>query len=177
MPLLSRALGLVTVLAVSLASGAAHAGFKVTIEGVSVSYSGDGADAYYDAVDGTLTIVIDESGGSLKIKGGSECVSSPLWDGFVDVYLVAGDAVLSSISIKGTPDCEFFLAGTVDYVQKLSITSGFVGDLTCYPLSFGLYANSVALPKSISIKNGWAEAPVLGTPPAELPDPDPTCAP
>jgi len=176
-PLLSRALGLLAALAVSFVAGAAHAGFKVTIEGVSVSYSRDGADADYDPVDRTLTIVIDESGGSLKIKGGSECVSSPLWDGFVDVFLVAGDAVLNSISIKGTPDCEFFLAGEVDYVQKLSITSGFVGDLLCYPLSFGLYANSLVLPKSISIKNGWAEGPVLGTPPVELPDPDPELCP
>jgi hypothetical protein len=128
-------------------------------------------------VDRTLTIVIDEGGGSLKLKGGSECLLSPVWAGFVDVYLVADDAVLSSISIKGTPDCEFFLAGYVLYLQKLSITSGFVGDLACYPPSFGLYANSVALPKSIAIKNGWAEGPVLGTPPVEVPDPDPACAP
>jgi hypothetical protein len=142
----------------------ADASFETAIDGVSIAYSGDGASAFFDPSDLTLTIVILESGGNLKISGGIECALSDTWDGFVDVFLVADTARMTSISVKGTPECEFFLAGYVEYVEKLSIFSSFVGDLFCYPRQFGLYASDDTPPKSITIKNGWAEGSVLGTP-------------
>jgi hypothetical protein len=49
-------------------AGYSEAGYKTVIDGISVSYSKDGANAYYDEEDGTLTVAIGEDGGALKIS-------------------------------------------------------------------------------------------------------------
>jgi len=133
----------------------ARAGYKTVVDGVGVSYSKNGAEAYFDASDGTLTILVYESGGSLKVSAGSSCASS--WDGSVEVYIEADpDVFMPSISLKGTPDCVLFVGGYVGPVNKFSLTGGVVGLLSAYGPGFGLFTYDLWIPKSVSIKFGFA---------------------
>src|SRR5437667_2180457 len=121
----------VVVALIIFAASQCHAGYKNVIGGITVTYSGDGAEAYYDPNDGTLTISVTESGGSLKVTAGPEAPAT--WGGYADVYILADNAVFKSIAFKGSPSVLLYLTGQVFYVGKFSLTYGVVGSTDSYP--------------------------------------------
>ena len=139
-------------------------GYKTVIGGVTVSYSGTGALAYYYNWGGgtnALIVEVAQSGGSLKISVGP--TASSYWGGYVDVLIFAYSPIaeLKSITIKGQPDCRAYIAGEVGYVSKLSITDGVVGDTDYYGYDQGLWMAEDYIPASVSMKSSWATAQVL----------------
>ncbi|MBI3853264.1 MAG: hypothetical protein HY298_23690 [Verrucomicrobia bacterium] len=139
-----------------------EAGFKTVIDGISVSYSGDGANAYYDPNDGTLTVAVSQSGGSLNIIVGPNAYLA--WGTYTDIYILADGATLKSINIKGALNCTPFVAGQVNYVTKFTLLGGVVGDTDYYGQDFGLGMVSSAIPVSISLKKSYATAQLFGYP-------------
>ena len=137
-----------------------EAAFKTVIDGISVSYSGDGADAYYDSTDNTLTVAVTQSGGSLNILVGPNAYLA--WGSYVDVYILADSATLKSINIKGSVSCTPFIAGQVNYVTKFALLNGVVGDTDYYGQDFGLGMVSISNPVSISLKNSYTTAQLFG---------------
>jgi hypothetical protein len=140
-------------------AGYSEAGYKTVIDGISVSYSKDGANAYYDEEDGTLTVAIGEDGGALKISVGPDAPSG--WGDYVDIYILADDASLKSIQIKGTDTCTPYIVGQVGYVSSFKLLNGVVGGTDYYP-DLGLGRVSVYMPSKITFQNSVAVAQVLG---------------
>jgi hypothetical protein len=138
------------------------AGYKTIIGGITVSYSLPGASAYWDTNDNTLTISIGQSGGSLSVSVGSTAYAS--WGNGVDIYILADNASFKSISIKGTPACWAYVCGDVYYTSKFAMTDGVVGNTLAYGPDFGLGMAAPSAPTSISLKNSWTTAQLLGYP-------------
>jgi hypothetical protein len=138
------------------------AGYKTVMGGITVSYSLPGAVAYYDTNDNTLTISVSQSGGSLNVTIGSTAYAS--WGNGVDIYILAGSTTFKSISIKGTPSCWPYVCGDIFYTAKFSLFDGVVGNTVYYGMNFGLGAASTAITPSISLKNSWTTAQLLGYP-------------
>jgi hypothetical protein len=151
---------IVTVFLLALANQA-EAAFKTVVGGVTVSYSGSGA-AYFDADDGTLTVRIDSDGGNLVVTVGSTASAS--WGSGVDVYILANNAVLNSISVKGNSTCIAYVCGDVWYVKKFSLSLGVIGDTIFYGVDFGLGMGAQSVPATISMKNSYATAQLFGYP-------------
>lgn len=143
------------------ASRSEAASYKRIIDGITVSYSGE-AVAYYDTNDNTLTVEIGTGGGNLNITVGS--TASYYWGSGVDIYILAGNDILKSISIKGNWSCVPYVCGDVYYVNKFSLMNGVVGDTIYYGPSFGLGMNSSYIPAAISLKNSYATAQIFGYP-------------
>ena len=143
-------------------AGRAYAGYKTNIYGVLVSYSGIGANAYYNINDNTLTVEVTESGGTLNITVGPD--APDVWGNFVDIHIVAGAVTLKAINIKGTIDCTPYVAGQVDFVGKFSLLNGVVGNTEAYGLNYGLGMVSLYIPFTISLKNSYCTAQLFGYP-------------
>ncbi len=141
----------------TLGLGPAWAG-TIVVDGVKVTYP-YAFDAYYDSIDGTLTIEIYVGGGNLQVKALPS--ASYYWGPYVDVYIIAGCKDVPSINMKGRWDIRFYVTGGVGWTDKLSIKYGFVGG-TDYYGDQGLGMYDASLPSSISIKNGSASGLVLG---------------
>jgi hypothetical protein len=139
----------------------AEASFKTVVGGITVSYSGAGS-AYFDSTDGTLTIEINSSGGNLLVSVGSTANAS--WGNYVDVYILADNATLNSINIKGSTTCTPYICGEVWYVSKFTLSNGVVGDTLYYGWDFGLGMGANTIPSSISLKNSYATAQLFGYP-------------
>ena len=154
-----RMAGLVTSLVAIIASESA-AKFKTVIDGITVTYSNDGADAYFDPEDGTLTVEIDGSGGALGIVVGPTAFF--YWGDYVDIYILADNAALKSIKIKGAETCIPFVCGQVGSVGSFSLTNGVVGGTDTYGQDFGIGRVSPFEPAKISLKQSYALAQVLG---------------
>jgi len=160
-PLVSSVLHIVLVVAfLGALTAPGDAKYKAVIGGITVSYSNDGATAFFDPDDGTLTILVAQSGGSLNVVVSATAFFS--WGSFVDIYIVADDAVMHSIKIKSTGACVPFVCGQVGYVQTFSLTNGVVGDTETYGQDFGLGMVFLSDPAKISIQQGYATAQVLG---------------
>jgi hypothetical protein len=147
--------GLILMLA-----GISEAGFKTVVGGITVAYSNDGANAYYDDSDGTLTVEITQGDGSLKITVGPDATLT--WGEYVDIYLIADDANLESIKIKGTYSCKPYIVGQVGYVSTFSLINGVVGDTSYYGRDQGLGMVSLSIPKKITLQNSYATAQIFG---------------
>ena len=144
------------------ASRSFAAGYRAVIGGVTVSYSLPGAAAYYDTNDNTLTIVVTQNGGSLNVTVGSTAYAS--WGNSLDIYILAGNTTFKSISIKGTPSCWPFICGDIYYTGKFALFDGCIGNTVYYGVNFGLGAASTGITPSISLKNSWTTAQLLGYP-------------
>jgi hypothetical protein len=152
-----RTLAIVGLLLVSVYTS--NASFKTVVGGVTVSYSGTGT-AYYDSNDGTLTVSIGSDGGSLAITVGP--TANLNWGNYVDIYIVANNATLKAISIKGSLACVPYVCGEVWYVDKFALSNGVVGDTTYYGSDFGLGMGANSFPSSISLKNSYTTAQLFG---------------
>lgn len=141
----------------ALGFGPAWAG-TIVVDGIKVTYP-YGFDAYYDASDNTLTIVILDEGGNLNVK--ALPWASIYWGSYVDVYLFADCAYVPSVSFKGRWDLYFYITGQVGELYKLSINNGFVGGTDFYGTQ-GLGRGYPPVPQSINIKKGCAFGSVLG---------------
>ncbi len=141
-------------------AGRSEAKFKSEVGGVTITYSNDGAAAYFDPNDGTLTVEVSGSGGSLRIVVGSSAYFS--WGGEVDIYILADSASLKSITIIGSPFCTPFVCGQVGYVDKFSMKNGVVGDTAYYGQDFGLGMVSLGNPMKVTLTNGYATAQMFG---------------
>jgi hypothetical protein len=139
---------------------ATEAKYKTEIGGITITYSKDGAIAFFDADDGTLTIAVDESGGALKVVVGPSAAF--FWGPYVDMYILADDAILKSVTIKGTDSCTPFVCGQVGSTSTFTLLNGAVGDTDFYGQDFGLGMVAPSTPAKVLLKNGWATAQVLG---------------
>jgi hypothetical protein len=136
-----------------------EAAYQDVVGGVKVSYSGD-AVAYYDSTDGTLTVVVLSSHGSLTISVGPDAHLD--WGNYVDIYIMADNRTLKSISIKGQPACTAYVCGEVWYVSKFALSHGVVGNTLYYGTGFGLGMGSNYIPSSISLRNSYMTAQLFG---------------
>jgi hypothetical protein len=143
-----------------LLAASLHASYKASVGGVNVSYSGDSAEAYYDAFDDTLTIVVSGTGGSLNVTVTADANAN--WGSYVDIYIAGDSANLKSITIKGNATCVPFLCGQVGYVTKFTLQGGVVGNTDYYGLDFGLGNYSQNTPSGINLKYAVTTAQVLG---------------
>jgi hypothetical protein len=143
-----------------VAASRSDAAYKTVNGGITVSYSGDGASAYYDSSDGTLTIEITQGGGSLKVTVGP--TANATWGDYVDIYISADNADLKSISIKGSATCTPYLCGQVNYASKFNLTGGVVGDTDYYGQDFGLGSISDTVTVSIGMKYSYTTAQLFG---------------
>jgi hypothetical protein len=157
----------VCLLAFSVAGRCEAAGYKAVLGGITISYSLPGASAYYYPDDGTLTVEVTQDGGSLSISCGSTANAN--WGNLVDVYILANNTVLKSISIKGfsskdAAPCWPCVCGDVYYVSKFAMSYGCIGGTAYYGRDFGLGEASKYVTSAISLKNSYATAQLLGYP-------------
>jgi hypothetical protein len=148
------------VLGVGLALAApAVAGTTINVGGVKVQYSKTGGmDAYYNAGDDTLTIVLSESGGTLVVTATAD---APLnWGSYVDTVIFGFGVDVKNIILKGRTDAPFFVAGEMNHCDRFMVKNGFVGG-TDYYGDTGLYSDSGGISTSIKIFNGVAIGPVF----------------
>ena len=156
------AIFIVAFLMIGFTGRSLAAGYKTVIGGITVSYSLQGASAYYNTNDNTLTISVSQSGGNLNVTVGSTAYGT--WGSSVDIYIAADNTSFKSISIKGTPSCWPYIAGDVYYTSKFTLFDGVVGNTVYYGADYGLGAASTAVTSSISLKNSWTTAQLLGYP-------------
>jgi hypothetical protein len=136
-----------------------EASFKQVIGGVTVSYSGDGT-AYHDPDDGTITISLTSNDGTLNVTVGPDALAS--WGSYVDIYILADSVALKGINIKGTVACRPYVCGNVGYVSKFSMVLGVVGNTNYYGVNYGLGMGSDYVPGTVTLKNSYTTAQLLG---------------
>jgi hypothetical protein len=133
---------------------------KVVVNGITVSFSKTAAvSAYYDSTDGTLTVSVSGNG-ALSITVGSTASAS--WGQYADIYILGSSANLSALTIKGAATCVPFVCGEVGYVKSFALSKGVVGDTDSYGRDFGLGMTANTVPSSISLKNSYTTAQLLG---------------
>lgn len=135
-----------------LAANESAAAYKITIGGIQVTYSKNGASARHDPEDNTLTIEIYEGNGNLKVTAGSSARGE--WgQNYADILILSCET-LSSISFTGRSEFRLFVAGEVALVNKVSLVYGTVGATDAYG-SMGICSERVPISTTvISIKNG-----------------------
>ena len=140
------------------------AAYTVDIGDIKVTYSEPDCLAYENDTDGTLTIQITDSDGTLKVICGPEAYLH--WGDHCDIYIDAPDASVKTMNLKGRLETQLYVCGEVDYVKNFKLKYGCVGDTEFYGEDFGLFQTApIELPNKILIKWGWMTAPVLGVEP------------
>jgi hypothetical protein len=142
------------------ASVETKAAYATEIDGIKVRYSEPGCVAYRNLDDGTLTVNITESDGNLLVKCTDEAYD--VWGDFCDLIVIAPDASINNMILKGTLETQLRVAGNVGYVKNFKLKYGCVGDTDFYGEDFGLYGTYSLRPNKILIQWGWTTAPVLG---------------
>jgi len=153
------------LLAVGIAFTAPAVAATINVGGVKVTYSKAGMDAYYNAGDDTLTIVLSESGGTLVVTATGEANAN--WGSYVDTVIFGFGIDVKNIILKGRSDAAFFVAGEMNTCDKFMVKNGFVGG-TDYYGDTGLYSDAGAVSTSIKIFNGVAIGPVFVYPSSAL---------
>lgn len=141
------------------AGSARGAGSSVYLRGVLVKYSLPGMDAYYDADDETLTIDVWQSGGKLSVRVTDEAYY--YWGDYIDIYLLADDRHLPSVTIKGSPLCFPYIAGQFGCLDKFSLTEGCVGG-TDYYGEMGIGMSACSMLVSVKMKYAMTMGPLGG---------------
>jgi PKD repeat protein len=143
------------------ASVETKAAYVVDIDGVKVRYSLPGCVAYYNDDDGTLTVEVSQRGGDLLVKCGEDAYL--VWGDYCDVYIDAPDVSINNVMLKGNPETQLNVVGSVSYVNNFKLKYGCVGDTGHYDEDFGLgCTSSLVPPNKILLKWGWTTAPLLG---------------
>jgi len=142
------------------ASVETKAAYVADIDGVKVRYSLPWCVAYVNDTDGTLTIEITDAGGDLLVKCADEAYLG--WGDHCDVYIDAPDVSVNNMILKGRPETQLHVVGSVGYVNNFKLKYGCVGDTDYYDDDFGLGCTSLLPPNKILIKWGWTTAPLLG---------------